>query len=1104
MNRIIFSLKYILGACILTLLGGCYDDTFGYLNGDMADGEVTVSLDACFEPFGEADLTRTMSGGTKGDCMKGLDDLCLLLYDSEGKLVEGFPREITGYDVSDEDRTEGDGAYTDHPIAEASTKHARFTTSIPAGAYYMVAVANLGYGSYNSTYQALVSGKYAGQYSTLHDLRMMKIAWDSENVANNRAMLGYFDSEKSSNPNHGSSFPLIQISSNTHVKAWLRRCVSKITVDIDGSALRDNVYVFIKDVKVKNLVKECNLGFGKLVPQSGNPINYNNAASNKSELLDEALDEQVITFGEGDDFNYWPLITNGTPYITEEVLPGQTADGKAAKPRLNLHTETSPALFFFENMQGNSPYPKVSTADPSNNGRPTGSGNPKYDCDGLPCGTYIEVTAHYRSMNYDNVGEGEIKYRFMIGKDADRNCDAERNSHFKLTLKLRGNANNYEWHVDYKDLEGFDAPNPWYVSYLYNHSSQLPFKYTPPKGWKVVKMEATIIDNPWYPTPEDGKIPHPDGDDPTPYNTKENRALGNGFLALHSPMSEKNGLADGKIVTEEDNGLTDWPGYDNTNKTNFKFNDPFFFGESKSKSTINKSTREYYFDGTADATNEGIESYSYKKEHDQFLDVDKYTFSIPLFTREKVLIKKSGFSGNNPFEPFTRTAKLELKATIQPIGGGETQEKRDTIDVIQVKRLVNPKGVYRRSGNNQDFHVILMERKDINDDEFVETTSDGPWRAEIIGDQGFITLDGKQTVTGATRTAIDFNIRFNKTNSKNSPNKNAIVRVLYNNYTCTHLIFVRQGYDPQKISPNAKNFDGDEVTSAEWYACNLIAEGLPADDPRDEGSMFKFGNIGQPIDAINNVYGDPDGDGDGEVLLQAQGAFKAPETLKLVGKDGKLLETAVKWSDIDSIPTGFGNVGNDFQVAGIRDFEQLYLTQYVQFGYGVLYADGATETQPKVLNAFGYNRHAKNTAIRGMRGVFAYYYNANDPKKEMTGRNMFFPIGRSAYGHRKNARGDSGGVLRYCSNRVVPASDLFAKTAPLFSSLYRREGAIYWAAKSIKYPNYYTWNGLIDADGSTSVAYGLDLNFFSFDVNTISGANVDNGGDACFVRCVTK
>lgn len=1115
MNRIIFSLKYILGACILTLLGGCYDDTFGYLNGDMADGEVTVSLDACFEPFGEADLTRTMSGGTPGHCMKGLDDLCLLLYDSEGKLVEGFPREITGYDVSDEDRTEGDGAYTGHPIAEASTKHARFTTSIPAGAYYMVAVANLGYGNYKSTYQALVSGKYANQYTTLHDLRMMKIAWDSENVANNRAMLGYFDGEKSSNPNEGSSFPLIQISSNTRLKAWLRRCVSKITVDIDGSALRDNVYVFIKDVKVKNLVKECNLGFGKLMPQSGNPIIYNNAASKEDELLDDKLNEQVITFGEGEDFNQWPLITNGTPYITEEVLPGQTADGKAAKPRLNLHTETSPALFFFENMQGNSPYPKVSTADPSNNGRPTGSGNRDYDCDGLPCGTYIEVTAHYRSMNYDNVGEGEIKYRFMIGKDAIKNCDAERNSHFKLTLKLRGNANNYEWHVDYKDSEGFDAPNPWYVSYLYNHSSQLPFKYTPPKGWKVVKMEATIIDNPWYPTPNaDGSAVYPAGDDPSPYSNTNNRYNGNGFLALHSPMSERQTtMKDGKIVTVEDIG-NPWPGYKESAKD---YNDAFFYGKA-AKSSIDKSHRVYNFDdATQDDTNTGIESYSYKKERDQFLDVDKYTFSIPLFTREKVLIKRTGYSGNNPFEPYTRTAKLKLTATIENEETGERESVDKVIDVVQVKRLVNPKGVYREKGHNQDFHVILMERDGLDDKKFHETISDGPWRAEIIGDQGFITLDGKQTVSGPTRTAIDFNIKFNKTNSKNSPNKYAIVRVLYNNYTCTHLIFVRQGYDEEELSPSAINKFGTVANPAKWSPFNMIAEGVPATDPRDEGSLFRYGNLTQPIDAINNVYKDDDGDGDGDVLLQSvndfvvQGPFKIAGTKKVLD-DGSAEWTTLSWENITHNSTGFGD---DSGVAGVHDFEQLYLTPFIQFGYGVLYADGATETKDDVLEVFGYNRYAPNTAVRGMRGVFAYFYNANEPKEKMTGRNLFFPIGRSAYGHRKNKNDivAGKGILRYSSSNKEARSSVFSDSAPLFSSLYRREGAIYWAATPVIFPDYLTWNGQPDDEGYDAkgnpkpvsdrpYAYALDLNFFSFDVNTISGTNVADGADACFVRCV--
>ena len=32
--------------------------------------------------------------------------------------------------------------------------------------------------------------------------------------------------------------------------------------------------------------------------------------------------------------------------------------------------------------------------------------------------------------------------------------------------------------------------------------------------------------------------------------------------------------------------------------------------------------------------------------------------------------------------------------------------------------------------------------------------------------------------------------------------------------------------------------------------------------------------------------------------------------------------------------------------------------------------------------------------------------------------------------------------------------------------------------------------------------FGLDINYFTFDVNAIQGSNMDNGADACFIRCV--
>lgn len=1074
-----------------------------------------VSFDANFEPFADTDLTRSVSGGTAGNVLKDLDDLCLILYDKNGDIVSGYPKEVTLSSNELVNREDGDGAYAGS-IAETQTKHATFNATIPVGDYYIIGVANLGNGSTGSASTIDYLNYHSSDIQTLHDLRKMKMAWNNDNIGDNDQMLGYFDLDTHQSPNANSLFPLVGIhSSGLTLKSWLRRCASKITVDFDGSALRDNVYVYIKDVKILNIPATCTLGFGKVTKEGSTDVahDYNNAAGNVggheslAEILSVEADKvQKIEFGQGTNFNQWPCITNGSPYLMQTV---KAEDGSEESVKMDLHTETSPALFFYENMQGDSPYPKISTADPST-GKPVGSGNQEYDYDGqydfdgVPCGTYIEVTAHYISTNYDNVGDSDIKYRFMIGKDAVKNCDAERNSHFKLTLKLRGNANDYDWHVDYHEEEGFDAPNPWYVSYVYNHSSMMPFKYTPPAGYELVKIEANIVENHWYPAINEYGEYYEGGDDPAPYDNKSiNGDPGNGFLSLYSPMSDNHtDINDGSIVTTIDILGYAFPGYSAQEVR--RLNGKFFYGNSIA-SQLDKSHRIFHFDGTSDERNTGREAYTFMKEHDQKLNVDKYTFNIPLFTREKVLVKETAFSGNNPFVAFNRHAVLRLTATIKNDIGDQQTVSKD-ITVIQVKRLVNPKGVYRKAGNNQDFHVVLMERNDIKETTFHPTVSDGPWRAEIVGDKNFITLDGKQTISGATRSNIDFTIKFNKTNGKNSPNKNAIVRILYNNYTCTHLIFVRQGYQPQALSPYGKNFNGDNQPSTKWSSFNMIAEGLSASDPRDEGSLFKFGNLSQPIDAVNNVYDDPDGDGDGAVLLRAENEFVAPSSFRITNTQGDIsYSNTITWSEITHNSNGFPD---DANISTIRDFEQLYLTPYINFGYGILYADGASETQRDVFKAFGYYRRAANTEIRGMRGIFAYYYNDEDPNGSMSGSNLFFPIGRSAYGHRRNEDSKGGpGTLRYSCGRVAPAidSNTFLDTAPLFCSIYRREGAVYWASKTETFPNYLTWNGRSETGGNSSTkAYALDLNYFSFDVNTISGSNVKDGADACFVRCVAK
>ena len=162
-------------------------------------------------------------------------------------------------------------------------------------------------------------------------------------------------------------------------------------------------------------------------------------------------------------------------------------------------------------------------------------------------------------------------------------------------------------------------------------------------------------------------------------------------------------------------------------------NQAYFTGAESvpEKNRLDGSRRKYYVDGRTDPENTGFEQYSYQRRG------NSVSMEIPLFTRAKVLIKQSGYSGNNPYVGYTRTAKIEVTPYVRKIGSEDTPEPATPkeIEVEQVRRIVNPKGVYRRSGNNQDFRVHLLELPGELATSFRDFKSDGPWMAEILGDK---------------------------------------------------------------------------------------------------------------------------------------------------------------------------------------------------------------------------------------------------------------------------------------------------------------------------------------------------------------------------------
>lgn len=1007
--KLINKLLYI---AALLILASCSDDPIGTpSDGPYPEGETIVRASLDFEPFAASEVA---SRAQEGKIMDRLDELCLLAYDTEGNLVEGFPIRITKedhkLDITDMDRNDAD-ASNGHK-AESHTKHATFELKLPYGEYYIYGVANLGEmnpdGTRQSTYDVLTIGEMADVIGKRTDFLNYRRKWDTRNMLNNCEMLGYFTSpreEKSPYTCGGMNEKKVSITKPLmEIHSWLRRCASKITIDFDGSGLLPGATVYFRRATIHDIPDSCALGKRNVVNgKNGLKLitNKNNDDYGKQHPdgedkgcdklhpedngdnyrpVDGLSSDYAITYGEGEEFKAWPNVTNENPRIMNGTNP------------IDFHHEKAEALFLYENMQGDNPKDDGKTQKPAADGSVAGADTDMKD--GMPFGSYIEVEGYYNYTSTSHVTEGKIIYRFMLGKDAEKNFDVERNYHYKITLCPRGYGNDVDWHIEYLERSGFEFNDPYYVSYLYNHDSTLRFRYTPPEGATVDSIDAEIVGNNWWPEDEtasfykasanaqnplsaedrndplNGKFDqnkYQKGESPNDVLLGRTKYLGNGFLSLRATDERdiliKQTLNSNEYSTNNDSHDNSYIGLNNG--LNRHMNDRYFYGISTDTYTNGKdrSKRTYYFkkeDADKDTTKTGREDYTVEKLYDGSL-----RFKLPVFTRAKNLVKESAYTGNNPFESSSRMAYVKVTVHLS-----NKKTESQILRVEQVPRITNPKGIYRRWDNNENFHVVLTEKNSDNGSSFSPVNSDGPWMAEVIeGDRNFINLNGRSTIKGASGTDVQFSVRFNKMNRDENVVRYAVIRVRYHNYSCVHLIFVRQGYKAEEISSG----------TGAWHTRNLIADGVEGDDPRDEGSLFRYGNLTDPIDVINNIYDTP---GTAPAKLKFQ---TAPDEL-LIAKADKTYTPKGEGKPWNKIVGNIGGFADDKGIAQMSDFEALYRTANVQHGFGVLYADGATETQMEVADATGWCRHlAKNdkgeyteTEVdrdkRGMYGVFVYYW----------------------------------------------------------------------------------------------------------------------------------
>lgn len=1093
MKNIIYSILSTFAALLLT--ASCTDDRGLFWHEDVGEGEALLTAEISFKDYTPA-LTRTT-----GNALNGIENLFVLIYTANGTLFDVKEYSGTQLNLENNNVPPSDGVGVD--ADELPTKKARVNLTLPYGKYQIYAVANM-----RGDYASILRDK-EGTIKNVEGLKSIQVQWDSQNISNDDQMFGYFmeltGNQEVPSSSKGFGPNIITINqSNQRISTWLRRLASKVTVAYDGSGLNEGVWIYIKNVTVHDIASKCYLGKDNK-PSSTELLNRREGNNNNPTA------------------NYSPSVQNTrivyekqSSYIYDNSQTGLEIYNGMTVNKGSDHGPNANALFFYENMQGDysddlnkNDYDKRQYGSGKdkvgdNIRQPDGENDYK---DRVEDGTYIEVEAYYVSINPANPSSGNIKYRFMLGKDITYNYDVERNYHFKLTLGFKGWANQPDWHIDY------DIPDPMLdvqpvvrVSYLYHQKSYLPVKI----GNDCTKLTVEIIENNWAPTnPDDDQFPsnNPVVSNPETYEFKWNKPAFEslyykgvkipeldytynsekpylGFLALNMPDEAKiSDLPTSIPVKEIVNGYTNYWSFSERENGQNALRD--FYNSKYGQGTQAMST----FEGKDLEISELPHRPSGEKYDlnswmvnsvDDGTDKGNKIVMIPLWTRAKTMIEGSGFSGNNPYEYFVRRATLKVTA--------EFKDKDPVIDyvtVYQEPRIVNPKAIWRASGTNGDFHVRLMTAQNSNlKSDYLPLSSDGAWTASVeVGNNVTLALSNNSNATlqdgeihGKTGTNIDFNINING-------DGNAIISVLYHNNNCVHKIFVKQGYEQDELLggkywSNYALFSATAVTGQ-----NYNYTGTFTTNPFYLGSYFRRGRITEGILETNN-------DRTNFKPFVNPGSTRA---YNLTTGQTKTW-TAIGCEDNNTNPAAIGVFrinGRNYKVPELADFNALKAN--CEFALGIIYGN-ASETSDKFTEATGFSATNPNYGVRGVIAYDAVY-----------GNQVLFSLGKEGYGRRDNTyywygnggTTDAYGTLMY-SDVYCLLSDWATNNAyrPVPYNLKIYPGVIYWLNNRVA-------DGFLGAT-SPGATMSWDVNYFNYDFNSFDNRTAGNHRDALPIKLVRQ
>lgn len=1122
------TLNYIGSSVLLAGLAvisqGCMDDTFSAY-GPIPEGYGLVNLEMSFTP--DADVTLETRAGTPGNAIKNIDDLFIVVFDASGDSVcsRYFPN--GSFKVSEEARTDGNPVKT----SELSTQKAVVqNVRLPYGRHHIYAVANMGNLAKDTNHSESVA--------TESSFRAIRFGWDSNNISNNCQMSGYFTTDNSY-PTYGSKGYYLNSAADvtltpeqTTLHAWLRRAVSKVTIDYDASNINENVFIYLKNVTIHDIPYSCSLMENNSPRGNGGKVVVGGV-----EVDDLIKNGESIVYSTAPDENEPDttiVLSKGHPFIKNHAA---------------IHDNDAPSLFFFENMQNGTHEAMPDKRQDANGDGFLDDPGSKHEGlsgwkDDVPGGTYIEVEAFYVSTSPKNYGKGQIKYRFMLGKDVIQDYDAERNHHYKLTLKFNGNANDVDWHIDYDedDVPGIYTP-VYYVSYRYNEPDK--DLITDDAYWDKCypirlagdnvgeKITVRITENNWNPDQAEsteyyqGEVYTYNGgtanaDKPGLSARLLRSGVWHGFLSLYKQEGKASlGVEQNKIWGRRSAGeYRYW--YERGQKPyyeNLEYESRPAAVPQSQEHNYGEGYREY---STTPGFHYDADFGDYKVEVTYKNGIKETIVYIPLFTRPLIINQKKGFTGNNPYFSYQRYAKLQINATING------KEYEVPADVYQVRRIINPKGVFRSWDNIKPFKVDLSYRiSESAGTDFTTFTSNGPWRASIVSGSGWHIV-GKSS--GSSGSYISVTVAPDGKLADETKTATALLLIEYHDYKCVHYVHLRQGYAPIQLIDNGPY----------WHTFNLSYvktnenshEAVMSHAPLDGGSMYRYGNFEDPIDPINNTREKRDIIGTSEEKYATYNSLTRTSDGFFIGPVGenKNMTSFKKWGQIPSYTSWEYDEmtynGVTVRLPKFDDFEDMRSTKNedMEYSFGLCYGDGATEIEIDDETVFYYSRYNHHGVPKwisrdypeaaphqgtdpngenAVRGCFVY----NKSKSgSLSGNVVFFPLGSSSYGRRKANSNDNPkyytrGALHYADfddvwENVISGQEYYV---PAMNRLYSNYGACYWLSDN---------KSLTDG-----ICVAWDFNYTTIDYNPIYQVNLHtainydsgnntSGSDACLVRLV--